>query len=458
MKGLKSQQETFSTVFQLFYETTSKSNHNVVSGIQYYYECRSSAGQRTLHADVTIEPEGEAGEAVSGAMASGDSQVVVAALNMTESQLESFIQRQKNPREEQYAHAAVIIGQRTNMFGNESEQWTPTSDRVIIACTADHEKIQRWQAVMTDMVHNVNEPMEEELEDGANRDGEVTGLEHLEETYESEGGVEAMEIDRSGEETMTPLDVSDLRPDQRRAHDIVHWHLKETLGTLVRHLEENNHQKNAPTAVHAPEQLLMVMPGEGGVGKSRTIQAITKTFMSCGVGHMLVKSALTGIAATVIEGKTVHIVAQLPVNRKSQSQKANRKLVQFWQDKKYLIIDEMSMLACHNLARVSAAISTAKSSTGMAVTGLPFGGVNVILVGDFHQFAPVGGKPLYREMNTAKASADNCLGRAIYKHFKTVVHLKEQVRVTDSKWLDVLQHVRKGVVDTSTSTYCTQSP
>ncbi|KAF8119742.1 hypothetical protein EV363DRAFT_1195573, partial [Boletus edulis] len=72
------------------------------------------------------------------------------------------------------------------------------------------------------------------------------------------------------------------------------WHLNETL------IGSN------------PDQLLMVIPGEGGVGKSKTIQTITENFKRRGVSHILAKSAYTGIAASIIDGKTLHVIAQIP--------------------------------------------------------------------------------------------------------------------------------------------------
>ncbi|KAG2738881.1 hypothetical protein P692DRAFT_20757349, partial [Suillus brevipes Sb2] len=76
-----------------------------------------------------------------------------------------------------------------------------------------------------------------------------------------------------------------------------------------------------------------------------------------------------------------------------------------------------------------------------------FGGVNVIIVGDFHQFPPVAAKKsaaLYYPCDSSKDTAEEMLGRKIYEQFTTVVRLKEQVRVTDPEWNDLLRHVRHG--------------
>ena len=62
-----------------------------------------------------------------------------------------------------------------------------------------------------------------------------------------------------------------------------------------------------------PPQLRMVIPGEGGTGKSRTIQAITHNFEKHHVRDMLVKGAYTGIAASIIDGRTLHVLTAMPL-------------------------------------------------------------------------------------------------------------------------------------------------
>jgi predicted GTPase len=79
--------------------------------------------------------------------------------------------------------------------------------------------------------------------------------------------------------------------DQQHAYDIVDWHLQEIL------------------MGHNPPQLLMFMPGKSGVGKSSTIQAISKNFWS--KSELLVKGVYTGIASSLIDGKTLHMLAAL---------------------------------------------------------------------------------------------------------------------------------------------------
>jgi PIF1-like helicase len=97
----------------------------------------------------------------------------------------------------------------------------------------------------------------------------------------------------------------------------------------------------------------MMIPGEGGVGKSKLIQTMTHAFQERDVSEWCVKSAYTGIAASLIDGKTLHVLAGIPVRRSKQSAQTLKKLQDFWHTKWYLIIDEISMLSQSFFAKLS---------------------------------------------------------------------------------------------------------
>jgi predicted ATP-dependent serine protease len=61
-------------------------------------------------------------------------------------------------------------------------------------------------------------------------------------------------------EKINVIDVNMLNDEQRHAYDIVDWHLQETINGKL------------------PPQLLMIIPGEGGVGKSKVIQTMSQNF------------------------------------------------------------------------------------------------------------------------------------------------------------------------------------
>ncbi|KAG1725055.1 uncharacterized protein EDB91DRAFT_1033454, partial [Suillus paluster] len=55
-----------------------------------------------------------------------------------------------------------------------------------------------------------------------------------------------------------------------------------------------------------PPQLLMVVHGQAGTGKTRLLEAITDMFETVGSSERFAKTALSGVAACQIGGKTLH--------------------------------------------------------------------------------------------------------------------------------------------------------
>jgi hypothetical protein len=243
------------------------------------------------------------------------------------------------------------------------------------------------------------------------------------------------ELFNSNDETTTEihkeeplLPPSSLNNEQRRAYDIIDHHLQATL-----------QGKNPP-------QLRMIIPGEGGTGKSHTIQTITNNFIRQNAKHWLVKGAYTGIAASIIDGSTLHVLTAMPI-RGSRSAQTMKKLREFWKNKRYLIIDEMSMLSRDLFAKLSKILTIVLGTENDPSRNLSFGGLNVILAGDFHQFPPVvcrRSAPLFYPNNSRFDNSEEIIGREIYEQFTTVVRLTKQIRVEDPIWHDILQHVRYG--------------
>jgi hypothetical protein len=65
-----------------------------------------------------------------------------------------------------------------------------------------------------------------------------------------------------------------------------------------------------------------------------------------------------------------------------------------WDGIDYLFIDEVSMICCKSLCRISEVLRITKENT------TAFGGVNVIFAGDFAQLPPVKETCLYSQIDT----------------------------------------------------------
>jgi hypothetical protein len=109
----------------------------------------------------------------------------------------------------------------------------------------------------------------------------------------------------------------------------------------------------------------------------------------------------------------------------------------------WLVIDEMGMLTKDTLTYLSQVTGVVRSGDGHTDSTIAFGGMNLILIGDFHQFPPVANAnaSLYSSSNPRH----NCLiGENIFNQFETVIKLMEQMRITNLGWLEILQNVRTG--------------
>ena len=101
------------------------------------------------------------------------------------------------------------------------------------------------------------------------------------------------------------------------------------------------------------------------------------------------------------------------------------------------------------LARMSRNISIGMEENPSAFSDHSFGGLNVIMFGDLHQFPPVAakrGEPLYRAIDSTQDDMDSQIGRRIYEEFTKVVVLRKQNRVTDPVWKQLLTRLRMGEI------------
>lgn len=128
------------------------------------------------------------------------------------------------------------------------------------------------------------------------------------------------------------------------------------------------------------DQLVFYLGGEGGTGKTRVIGAVQELCSSWRRGDYLLKTALTGKAATLIAGRT--LASFLLVL------KGSRSCATLGID--VIVIDEVSMMHKSQLVELDQRLRTSTRNASV-----PFGGIHVILVGDFLQLPPVGADPLY---------------------------------------------------------------
>lgn len=155
----------------------------------------------------------------------------------------------------------------------------------------------------------------------------------------------------------------------------------------------------------AAAKLRMHLPGAAGTGKSTVIRALQAMAKAWGEPGAVRTAAPTGNAAVQIHGVTLHKLLRIPVMRRGDEcddavylplsgSPTKDQLKRLGLGRmRLLIIDECSMVSLELLGRVNYYLQVAKGVS--TVSGSAFGGVNVMLAGDFFQLPPVMAKALY---------------------------------------------------------------
>ncbi|THG98262.1 hypothetical protein EW026_g3885 [Hermanssonia centrifuga] len=433
---LKDPGQTWKDAFESFMQSASKWHHNIVSGTQYFHKCALAARRARTDEDGILET-GYRGVDRSANENQGVDLGEDAPLEIeyTEEGLQLLLAGHLPIKEELHGRHALEQARQAKIFKDDDSMWALNAEGPVIGNTSgdDLQRCLQWKGQMDKEVNTWNLGVDVLAPTETVQAPTVGRLDPLPQTDTSTEVTRILSnVTLAGEAALPGGDASQLKPDQLRTYEIVTWHLNQTLSG------------------NKPPPLRMIIHGEGGTGKSKVIQTITEYFAQHGARHLLIKAAYTGVAASLIDGKTTHTIGMMsPKSMDTISSASKTKLEAFWKHYTYLVIDEISMIRKSFFAHLSKRISIGKGPGSQRNGTESFGGINVILCGDFHQFPPVATGPreaLYHPGSLAIDSTEMQLGRSIYEEFTTVVILLEQVRVTDPVWRDFLVHLRHGQI------------
>jgi hypothetical protein len=213
---------------------------------------------------------------------------------------------------------------------------------------------------------------------------------------------------------------------------------------LVEHVLHHAIQHKGCHTVGAESQLLLYVAGEGGVGKSRVIKAIELGYTILQRSNEVMLTASTGAAADGIDGHTIH--SAISLNRKDTNRTGSigTRCRFLWKGKSILIVDEISMVSMallHSINEQCNKIRGTDRDSASFFGGLPI----VVFLGDFHQFAPIGGKPLWQAPQ--KNDQIETMAQYIWHRFKNVIILDEQMRQqADQDYMKLVRRARDGTM------------
>lgn len=177
----------------------------------------------------------------------------------------------------------------------------------------------------------------------------------------------------------------------------------------------------------------LFLSGPAGVGKSACIKAFVDT---CGDTRKIAITSTTGASALIIGGTTLHSYLGIGLGHGTVETLSNKIFESKWYRKRWtdldcLVIDEVSMLnpdlfdKLENIARI------------IRGTSHPFGGIQLVLSGDFLQIPVVGSQKFCFEAKTW----NDCIIETVY--------LTKIIRQSDVVFQECLSNIRIGNITDS---------
>ena len=200
----------------------------------------------------------------------------------------------------------------------------------------------------------------------------------------------------------------------------------------------------------------LFLTGKAGTGKTTFLKYIRES-----THKNTVVVAPTGVAAINAGGVTMHSFFQLPFipflpERKATAENANFadryslfKGLRFSKDKlevinelELLIIDEVSMLRADMLDAIDENLRHTRGKRK-----LPFGGVQVLFIGDMYQLPPVAKDDEWKMMREYYTSPFFFSAKVIEQNPPMFIELKKIYRQSDEKFINLLNNIRNNELE-----------
>lgn len=188
------------------------------------------------------------------------------------------------------------------------------------------------------------------------------------------------------------------------------------------------------------------LTGKAGTGKTTFLRRLKQ---EC--PKQLTVVAPTGVAAINAEGVTIHSLFQLPPQVFLPTQEARKQLFSEMQMRaqkqrvlrnlELLVIDEVSMVRSDLLDTIDAVLRHVKHRPNH-----PFGGVQVLFIGDLFQLSPVAREQEWRLMQPYYEGAYFFQAQVFRELHPIYIELDHVFRQTNSDFIEILNQVRNNAL------------
>ncbi len=190
------------------------------------------------------------------------------------------------------------------------------------------------------------------------------------------------------------------------------------------------------------------LTGKAGTGKTTFLHNLKNR-----IPKRMIVTAPTGVAAINAGGVTLHSFFQLPFGpfvpgsellAQTEQRRFSKEKINIIRSLDLLVIDEISMVRSDLLDSVDFVLRRYKH------TDLPFGGVQLLMIGDLHQLSPVVKDDEWRIL---KKHYDTCYffsSHALQQTTMMPIELKHIYRQSDAEFIGLLNCVRNNRLDNGT--------
>jgi len=179
----------------------------------------------------------------------------------------------------------------------------------------------------------------------------------------------------------------------------------------------------------------LFITGNAGTGKSTLLTHFKKN-----TKKKVVVLAPTGVSALNVKGQTIHSFFGFPPNitpEKVRREKASQTLLAILKNLDVMVIDEVSMVRADLMDCIDEALRR------FLDTSEPFGGVQMVFIGDLHQLPPVVAGDEERERFRTEYASPYFFDAKVFENSDfDFLELKKIYRQKDGEFLNILNKIR----------------